>query len=64
MWQQAGPTVTADEMDDFQIALQEVEKLKELCTEGVNYKIDSFTLRQFNNYYKKYNLKLQWTTAN
>ena len=53
-----------DEMDDFHIHLQEVENIKQLCKEGVNYKIDSHILKRFNKHYKRYNLKLQWTTAN
>jgi len=63
-WQQAGPTTTEKEIDDFQIHLQEVENIKQLCKEGVNYKIDSHILKRFNKHYKRYNLNLQWTTAN
>tara|TARA_R110001583_G_scaffold3293_33_gene21395 strand:- start:5530 stop:5778 length:249 start_codon:yes stop_codon:yes gene_type:complete len=63
-WQLAGPTTSSDEIDDFQIDLGQVEKLKELCNNRVDYKLQAHTLRRFNLYYKKYNLKLQWTTAN
>jgi|10_taG_2_1085330.scaffolds.fasta_scaffold208026_2 hypothetical protein len=64
IWQQAGPTVTSDEMDDFQIALGKVEDIKELCQKEVNHKLKSHTLKEFNLYYKLYNTKKQWTTAN
>jgi len=63
-WKQVGPSTSSDEIDDFQIALQKVENIKELCQEGVDFHIDSSILKRFNLYYHKYNTKRQWTTAN
>ena len=63
-WQQVGPTVTTDEIDDFQIALGKVEKLRDRCREDIKYKLISHTLKELNLYYKRYNTKYSWTTAN
>jgi len=65
-WQTMGPTISEDELNDFQLELQEVEHIRDCCQEGINYKIQPSVLRRFNMYHKKYN-KLKdhvWTTAN
>ncbi len=54
LWQQVGQACTEDEIDDFQLNLQEVEATRVLCQEDVNYKVDSTVLKRFNRFYKLY----------
>jgi hypothetical protein len=62
IWRQVGAENTT--VDTFNSHLNEVENIRDACTENPNYKIQPSILSRFNNYYKQYNTKMQWTTAN
>ncbi len=63
IWEQVGPAISEEELDDFQDVLTYLRETIANCEKNVNLGLTSHTLRDFNRAWKTYDSGHKWTTA-